>query len=63
MRVYLQIEKRAIEARTLFEKKNTININIPVGLAVKISGSNPQGSGSTPGLGSLLAFYLIFSPF
>ena len=62
MRVYLQIEKRAIEARTLF-KKNTMNINIPVGLAVRISGSNPQGPGSTPGLGVLLAFYLNFSPF
>ena len=56
MRVYLQIEKRAIKALTLFEKKNTDNINIPVGLAVRISGAHPQGLGSTPGLGNLLVF-------
>ena len=42
MRVYLQIEKRAIKAITLFEKK-TDNINIPVGLEVRISDSQPQG--------------------
>ena len=60
MRVYLQIEKRAIKALTVFEK-NTENINIPVGLAIRISGSHPQGPGSTPGLGNLLIFQLIFS--
>ena len=36
MRVYLQIEKRAIKALTVIQKKSTDNINIPVGLAVKI---------------------------
>ena len=47
MRVYLQIEKRAIKAITLFEKK-TDNINIPVGLAFRICGFHPQGPGSAP---------------
>ena len=55
MRVYLQIEKRAIKALTLFEK-NTVNIIIPVGLAVRISGSHIQGPGSTTELGNILVF-------
>ena len=53
MRVYLQIEKRAIKALTLFEK-NTNKFKITVGPAVRICGSHPQGPGSTPGLGNLL---------
>ena len=60
MRVYLQIEKRVIKALSVFQK-NTDNNNIPVGLAGKICGSHPQGPGSTPGLGNLLIFQLIFS--
>ena len=30
------------------------NSHIPVGLAVRICGSHPQGPGSTPGLGTFL---------
>ena len=55
MRVYLQIEKGAINALTIFEK-NTDKIDIPVGLAFRICGSHPQGPGSTPGLENLLIF-------
>ena len=55
VRVYLQIEKGAINALTIFEK-NTNKIAIPVGLAVRICGSQPQGPGSTPGLENLLIF-------
>ena len=62
MRVYLQIEKGAINATTIFEK-NTDKIDIPVGLAVRICGSNPQGSGSSRGLGKLSIFQLIFSSY
>ena len=62
MRVYLQIEKRAIKALTLFEK-TTNKSTIPVGLAVRICGSHPQGSGSSRGLGNILIFQLIFSSY
>ena len=62
MRVYLQIEKGAINALTIFEK-NTAKIVIPVCLAVRICGSHPQGSGSSRGLGNLLIFQLIFSSY
>ena len=55
MRVYLQIEKSTIKALILFEK-NTDNIIIPVGLAVRICDSRQQGPGSTPGLINLLIF-------
>ena len=44
-------------------KKNTDNSNMPVGLAVRICSSQPQGPGSTPGLGNLIIFQLIFSSF
>ena len=56
MCVYLQIEKLAIKALILFEKKNTDNIDIPVVLAVRICSSHPRGPGSTPALGNLLNF-------
>ena len=62
VRVYLQIEKGAINALTIFEK-NTDKIVIPVGLAVRICGSHPQGSGSSRGLGNLSIFQLIFSSY
>ena len=61
MRIYLQIEKRANSALTVFEKK-TDNIIIPVGVAVRICSSHPQGPSSTPGL-DLLIFQLIFSSY
>ena len=63
MRVYLQIEKGAINATTIFVKKNTDKIDFPVGLAVRICGSHPQGSGSSRGLGKLSIFQLIFSSY
>ena len=59
MRVYLQIEKRAIKPLTVFQK-NSANIDIPVGLAVRSCGSHPQVPGSTPGLVNLFIFPLIF---
>ena len=55
MRVHLQIEKGTIKALILFEK-NTDNIVISVGLAVRIFSSHTQGRGSTPGLENLLIF-------
>ena len=62
VRVYLQIEKGAINALRIFEK-NTDKIVFPVGLAVRICGSHPQGSGSSRGLGNLSIFQLIFSSY
>ena len=59
MCVYLQIEKLAIKALILFEKK-TDNINIPVVLAVRICSSHPREPGSTPALGNLLNFLIDF---
>ena len=56
MRVYLQIKKRANSALILFEKRNSDNIIIAVGLAVRICDSRLQGPGSTPGLENLLIF-------
>ena len=44
-------------------KKNTDNIKIPVGLAVRICSSHPQGPSSTHGLGNLLMFQLTFSSY
>ena len=46
-----------------FILKITDNINIPVGLAVRICGGYPQGPGSTPGLVNLLIFQMIFSSY
>ena len=55
MRDYLQTEKCAINALTIFEKKTDKSV-ITVGLAVRICGSHPQAPGSTPGLENLLIF-------
>ena len=55
--LYLTVTKDSISSAQTTIKHEALEIlinNVPVGLAVRICGSHPQGPGSTPGLGNFV---------